>query len=138
MNPKSHMTMIGNGEMQTAVHAEIEKLSIQDKVTLVRQTNDMPSYYHKSDLYLFPSNYEGLGITAIEAQACGLRVLASDKVPSSIQCGLVNFNSLEQTAKDWAKEIKDMLDEKKSLDCNELKKYSIENTINQIERIYEN
>ena len=33
------------------------------------------------DALLFPSNYEGLGMVAIEAQCSGLPVFASDKVP---------------------------------------------------------
>lgn len=38
---------------------------------------DMPALYSLSDLFLFPSLYEGFGIPILEAQQCGVPVLAS-------------------------------------------------------------
>jgi glycosyltransferase involved in cell wall biosynthesis len=37
--------------------------------------------YQAFDVLAFPSTYEGLGMAAIEAQASGLVVLSSDRVP---------------------------------------------------------
>ena len=76
------MTMVGKGKMETEVISEIERLGLSDKITLVRETGEMELYYKNADIYLFPSNYEGLGITLIEAQASGLKCLASDAIPS--------------------------------------------------------
>ncbi len=38
---------------------------------------DMPTLYSLSELFLFPSLYEGFGIPILEAQKCGVPVLAS-------------------------------------------------------------
>lgn len=38
-------------------------------------------YLNAMDCFIFPSNYEGLGITAIEAQANGLPTLCSEYIP---------------------------------------------------------
>lgn len=39
---------------------------------------DMPALYAASDLFLFPSLYEGFGIPILEAQTCGTPVVASN------------------------------------------------------------
>lgn len=66
--------------------------------TLPRNTRcigrlDAPSLvnaYHEADALLFPSRSEGLGLTVIEAMACGLPVVASDIEPL---VGLIDHGS---------------------------------------------
>lgn len=101
IDPTAHMTMVGKGTMETEVINEIEKLGLTDKITLVKETSEMEKYYKNADIYLFPSNYEGLGITLIEAQASGLKCLASDVVPKESQCGLVKYKSLNDGFSKW-------------------------------------
>lgn len=39
---------------------------------------DMPALYSAASLFTFPTLYEGFGIPVLEAQSCGVPVLASD------------------------------------------------------------
>lgn len=41
--------------------------------------NDLPAIYNLCDVFVFPSLYEGFGIPALEAMACGKAVLISNK-----------------------------------------------------------
>src|SRR4029077_15643319 len=60
-----------------------------------------------SDVLLFPSRGEGLGMVAVEAQAAGLPVLASTNVP--VECvvvpELVRFKEVEEGGVAWADEL---------------------------------
>jgi glycosyltransferase involved in cell wall biosynthesis len=60
-----------------------------------------------SDVLLFPSRGEGLGMVAVEAQAAGLPVLASWAVPREcvVVPELVRFQKLEAGAPEWATEL---------------------------------
>ncbi len=46
--------------------------------------NDIPALLQAFDLFLFPSLYEGLPVTLIEAQAAGLKIVASDTITKEV------------------------------------------------------
>jgi glycosyltransferase involved in cell wall biosynthesis len=60
-----------------------------------------------SDVLLFPSRGEGLGMAAVEAQAAGLPVLAADTVPREcvVVPELVKFLVVEDGEKQWATDL---------------------------------
>src|SRR3989344_7747161 len=41
-------------------------------------TGDLTSYYKTCDLFLLTSNYEGYGMTLVEAAAAGAKIVSSD------------------------------------------------------------
>jgi len=61
--------------------AEMEQFlldsSIADRVHLVGHRDDVPDLMAASDIFVFPSHYEGLGGAVIEAMALGLPVVVS-------------------------------------------------------------
>ena len=138
IDPTAHMTMVGQGKMEQQVKDEIKKLGLVDNITCVSQTDKMEQYYKQADVYLFPSNYEGLGITLIEAQASGLRCLASDVVPRESQCGLVQYKSLEDGFSVWGGvHLPEVLNCSMTVNKSALEYYDVRNTAKQIDKLYE-
>ena len=59
------------------------------------------------DVFVFPSLYEGLPVTMVEAQAAGLPCIISDQVPEEciITTNLVTTQKLTDSHKIWAEHI---------------------------------
>jgi glycosyltransferase involved in cell wall biosynthesis len=96
-----------------------------------------------SDVLLFTSPAEGLGMVVVEAQAAGLRVLASDTTPRecSVVPDLVKFLSLDLKPSDWADEVERVLNLSRAeswycLEAIRQSPFSIENSAASLLRIY--
>ena len=66
----------------------------------------MEDIYQAMDVFVLPSIFEGLGIVGIEAQACGVRTLCSEKVPDEANVSPLFYKmSLSEDPIRWAKKI---------------------------------
>lgn len=102
-HPECKLALFGAGKLEAEIHAMVESLSINDCVIFGGLHSDLSGYYAAMDLFLFPSNYEGLGIVAVEAQCSGLPVLASDMVPKEAKItDRMQFVSLNAPIHEWS------------------------------------
>jgi glycosyltransferase involved in cell wall biosynthesis len=95
----------GSGdEARARIELELKEQGIVDAIRLPGIRFDVPRLMLASDLLLFPSLAEGLGMVAVEAQAAGLRVIASDSTPRECEVvpGMVTFVSLQENSQRWA------------------------------------
>ena len=71
---KFHYTIVGDGEERDNLSFIVHQLGLQREVTLLGKikSEQLPSYFHQSDIYLQPSVHEGFCNAALEAQAAGL------------------------------------------------------------------
>lgn len=92
--------IIGEGPLLQSLRDRCEAENLTN-VRLLGKRTDVDRWLCAADVFLFPSVYEGLGIVAIEAEASGLRVIASDTIPSEADMHLGNFDkaSLKDTAR---------------------------------------
>jgi glycosyltransferase involved in cell wall biosynthesis len=66
------------GDASQRVRAAIAEHGLMDAVRLLGHRDDVADLYVASDLFVFPSHYEGLGSAIIEAMALGAPVIGSD------------------------------------------------------------
>lgn len=100
-----HCLLAGGGDaMRERLTARVTNWGLKDRIRLIGSRSDVPCLMHAADLLLFPSFAEGLGMVAVEAQAAGLPVLASDGVPKecAVVPGMVEFLPLSAGAQQWA------------------------------------
>lgn len=76
--PSSKLFIAGDGELREELRQHARQLGIDEYVVWLGNTNHMNELYQGVDVLLFPSLYEGLPMTLIEAQAAGVSCLASD------------------------------------------------------------
>jgi glycosyltransferase involved in cell wall biosynthesis len=103
----SRLRMLFAGELSPAVahlEAQIAAADMKDRIRFLGVRNDIERLMLASDVLLFPSRGEGLGMVAVEAQAAGLPVMASSAVPRecAVVPGLVRFQKLEAGVAQWA------------------------------------
>jgi glycosyltransferase involved in cell wall biosynthesis len=68
-----------NGSEDQKIRDEINKQGLSDEVICTGYVPevDLVALYNAADLFLFPSLYEGFGLTPLEAMACGTPVVCS-------------------------------------------------------------
>ena len=76
-----HYLIVGKGKDRPRIENLIEKLGLQDCVTLAGFIPDeqLSDYYNLCDLFAMPSKKEGFGIVYLEAMACGKPALGGNQ-----------------------------------------------------------
>ena len=84
--------LVGGGELESAIKQKASELGISDKIIFTGVRSDVPALLSAMDVFVFPSLYEGMPNTVIEAQATGLPCLISDTITREADItGLVRY-----------------------------------------------
>jgi glycosyltransferase involved in cell wall biosynthesis len=96
----------GGDVVRQNLERQMSDAGFADTIRFLGVRTDVPKLMLASDLLLFPSLAEGLGMVAVEAQATGLRVLASDSTPreAAVIPELCTFLPLASGISAWASE----------------------------------
>lgn len=107
-NDNSILVLVGTGNTENYIKEKTEKLGLSDSVKFLGKRPDVHKLLQAMDIFVFPSRYEGLPGTVIEAQATGLRCLVSVEISDEIKItDLVEFLPIKKPAKIWADKIID-------------------------------
>lgn len=100
----AHLVLVGKGELEEQIKEKAKTLGISDCITFTGVRSDVNELLSAFDVNVFPSFYEGMPNTVIEAQASGLNCVISDTITKEANItGLVSYLSLNDDAKIWAK-----------------------------------
>lgn len=105
--PNAALLLVGGGEGMPKIQAKAQELGIAERVRFLGVRSDVADLMQAMDVFVFPSFYEGLPVTMVEAQASGLPCIISDKVPPEciLTDGLVNIMPLSASPEAWAEKI---------------------------------
>ena len=98
--PNAHLLMAGDetvhlrGIEKKRVEAEIERLNLKEKVTILPYQKDVPELLRGIDVFILPSHYESYSISVIEAKLCGVPVVAAESGGVSQNLGYGEYGVL--------------------------------------------
>lgn len=100
------LLLLGEGEQMDEMKRLAKNLGIADRVCFAGNKNNACDYYQAMDYFVYPSRYEGLPGTVLEAQVSGLRCLMSDSICEEVEVtDLVHTMSIKNSPESWAEYI---------------------------------
>lgn len=101
--PSSKLVLIGNGQMEDQVRQWTKEYGLDNAVIFAGVRSDINKVLSALDVFVFPSLYEGMPNTVIEAQANGLPCVIADTITKEADItGLVTYLPLSISAEEWA------------------------------------
>lgn len=105
------LILLGEGSLMDSIKQQVSKAGLSQVVWFLGNKEEVSPYYQIMDYLVFPSLYEGLPGSIIEAQTAGLRCLVSDNITKEVGITeLAEFCSLDKTAGEWAGHILESCD----------------------------
>lgn len=100
--------MIGSGSQKNEFIEKIKNENTINKFILLDECSDVHKYYSAMDCFLLPSNFEGLPVVSIEAQANSLPCLLSNTI--STECKIIETTKFldRNNLVLWKNEIKNI------------------------------
>jgi glycosyltransferase involved in cell wall biosynthesis len=94
--------------------------NLDNRIVLLGVRKDMPHIMLASDILLFPSREEALGMVAIESQAAGLPIIASNAVTKEVVVidELIEFCSLDVSFLEWGEKLSNLMQRRKGRDTS--------------------
>jgi len=73
-----HLAIAGGGSLEKQLKAQVSRLQLEQQVHFLGPIDDMTTFYQSLDLFCLPSRHEGLPLSPMEAQACGIPALITN------------------------------------------------------------
>ncbi|EOO15538.1 glycosyltransferase family 1 protein [Bacillus cereus] len=139
--PKSILLLVGDGPLRVEMEKKAEKLNLTNRVKFLGIRSDINRLLQAFDIFVFPSIYEGLPVTLIEAQGAGLPCVISDNITQDVDLGL---DLVEQCSlldvREWIGKLQSIADRKISRSIAQFvlaeKGYDIKNITGFTQKFY--
>ncbi len=142
-NLKAYLLLVGDGPLKEALKTQASALGIEDRVIFAGSRDNVSELLTISNLFIFPSLFEGLGLSLVEAQAAGLPCLSADTIPPEaiINPDLISMLSLNDDIGIWLEKAQAMLtqdhyNKDKALDIAQRSNFNVEQNVGDITTFY--
>lgn len=97
------LLLMGTGSLEGELRALVKTLCLEKSVIFLGVKEHVNDYLSASDVMLFPSLWEGLPVSLVEAQYASLKVLCSDVISKEIMVSpYIRSLNLSDSAQEWA------------------------------------
>ena len=132
----SYLLLVGTGTQEECdgIRAQIQALDIGDRVKLLGLREDATAIMSILDAFLLPSLSESFSLVLVEAQAHGVRCVASDAIPPEVACNANCFRlPLDQSDEDWASLV---LDDQVRSDASSVDQFDVNQVLSHVIQAY--
>lgn len=137
-NVKLFLILIGQGDKIQEIRQLVKELGIENDVKCLGWENNISDYLQAMDIFCLPSKFEGLPISAIEAQASGLQCLISDQVTKEVDItGNIRFLPLCMEA--WVDSLATVSNDYERFNMNDMIRnagFNVEEAANRLLELY--
>ncbi|MCP3761403.1 glycosyltransferase family 1 protein [Domibacillus sp. A3M-37] len=134
---------VGDGELRGQIEYKAKEYGIHDKIHFLGLRDDIDNMLNITDIFIFPSIYEGLGLVLLEAQASGVPCIVSNAIQpeADVGLGLMHKLDLKDSIENWCDYIK-LIKKQKKIDKKSISQaftqsgYSIKSGVNKLMQIY--
>lgn len=102
--PNAILLLLGDGPLQDKIRKKVESLGLTESVIFAGLQKDPAPFYNAMDIFAFPSLWEGLPLTLVEAQYSGLPCVVSENVTKDVEISS-QLKYLPLIAEEWMKNI---------------------------------
>lgn len=105
--PQMRLWLVGDGPLRPAVESRIRELGLEEEVSFLGIRDDIPELLAEADIFVLPSDWEGVPLTVLEAMAAGKPVIATavGGVPELVEDGVTGILVPPRDARALAQEI---------------------------------
>jgi glycosyltransferase involved in cell wall biosynthesis len=143
-----YAVFVGSGDLESEIRQRANLKGISNHIRIVGWSDHPAGIMKNSNLFVFPRvEYpkEGLGLVVVEAQAAGLPMLITRGIVKDaiVINELVNYNSLENSANQWAEQVDQILSDGPPISKDEAlkrmsnSKFEINNAARNLIALYE-
>lgn len=122
------------------IKKEAADLNILDKIVAVGYQRDVSRFYLMMDVLVFPSIFEGLPGTLVEAQKSGLKCFVSDTITNEVRLTAgISFLSLQLHPKIWASKVIEegsLYSREENQLMGDHNSFSIKHIVHEYEKLY--
>ncbi|NLE99740.1 MAG: glycosyltransferase family 1 protein, partial [Anaerolineales bacterium] len=142
--PDARLLLVGDGPLRDAAETKAKAIGVRSSVVFTGVRDDVPRVMTSAmDVFVFPSIWEGLPVSVLEAQAAGLPCIVSLAAPNeSIVTGSqVRSLSLDEPLEEWADSVVSVIRSRprfpSSLDAITGSSFDIEKSVERVARVYQ-
>ena len=99
------LLLVGDGDLRKLIEERIHALNLENCVILTGNRNDVPDLMKAMDVFVFPSKWEGLPVTVVEAQAAGLPCFISETITKDVDVSALVYRLPIVSSEVWGDAI---------------------------------
>jgi glycosyltransferase involved in cell wall biosynthesis len=137
------LVLVGDGPTRESIERSVTEAHLEAKVVFAGVRTDVAALLSASDVFVFPSLSEGLGLAVVEAQTAGLPCVVSHGVPeeAEVVTGLVSRLDLDEGPRAWARAVTEVASADRpnpsfSLAQVGMSRYNVEESAEALMRVY--